>query len=52
MMILGSDQGKYCFISDFLKKEADFGFRMAILGLKLWCLETLSLPVQERDGID
>jgi hypothetical protein len=35
-----------------LKKEADFGFRMAILGLKLSCLGTLSLAAQEQDWID
>jgi len=40
------------FMSDFLKQEADFAFRMAILGLKLPWFGTLSLAVQERDWID
>jgi hypothetical protein len=40
------------FMSDFLRKEADFGFRMAVFGLKLSCLGTLSLAAQERDWID
>lgn len=40
------------FMRDLLKKEADFGFRVAILGLKLSCLGTLNLAVQEREGVD
>jgi len=39
-------------MSDFLRKEADFGFRMAILGLKWLWLGTLNLAVQEADWID
>jgi len=39
-------------MSDFSKQEVHFGFRMAIFGLKLSCLGTLSPAVQERDWID
>jgi hypothetical protein len=40
------------FMSDLLKQEVDFSFRMAILGLKWSWLGALNLAVQERDGID
>jgi len=39
------------FMSDFLKQEADLGFRMALLGLKLSWLGTLSPAVHERTGL-